>query len=85
MTNEEIMEQYYQEKHDALLTHDVDVIMDFVKRWDMPPLRRDMAVIWSHQFVCQNVFFTPEERAASTEWLRDNGYSILIKNIKVAQ
>ena len=85
MTDEERAVLYYQELHDAMLSHNADVMNEFLKRWDKWTMPDDLLVVATHRYVCQNVFFTDEERAYSENWLRENGYGYLIKNIRVAQ
>lgn len=83
--NEKMTELYYQELHDAMLSHDAGVMNAFLKQWNKWTMPDDLLVVATHRYVCQNVFFTDAERDYSTRWLRDNGFDYLIKNVRIAQ
>ncbi len=85
MTKEDNMEQFYQEIHDVMLTHDGAAIEEFAKKWGLSLRNNSYSVTYSHLYVVQNVFFTDEERKASRKWLEDAGKEYLITDVKIMQ
>ena len=73
MKKEKVAEKFYQELHDVLLTHDGNKLAEFYRKWNHSAPSDAALRIMPYVLICNENFFTKEEKAEAEKWLRDNG------------
>lgn len=78
MKEDVVAQRYYQELHDVLLTHDGNKLAAFYRKWGHEVPRDDVLQIMPYVMICNENYFTAEEKEEAEKWLRDNDHEDLI-------